>query len=439
MKRQIDIMSQSYRQSRHTIRPGFTLTELIVVILIILIITVGALPAVLGGLRDRKYSEAVRTVQAALAGARDRAITSGQVRGIRLVRDGEFVTDPTDTSIFEVSRLVYVGVTEPYAVGTVNNVQGMLPPNVIRVDANEDTNSNGIMDPGEDVNGNGMLDIGSVLNPAWERVDPGKDNTTATADDIPRVDAPRQSNLANDVRTFESYIRFNQSGPLYQIVAIDDVTGFGGRSTLVLNTSPPFAGSLPPPPVVPFRSTYQLFGPALPVASDQPVLLPEGIVIDVRTPTLAVPSPPGSRPDLEILRMPRSANIPNQDPRLAYATFGDLQYGTGDDLRKIPATWPHMDILFAPNGTLTGRAAQTDIIHLWVGERSDRADLGPDNTGATADDLPTVRPHKMVSLVVRSGAIIVTDNPPSVGVAPQYSAIYGPPAQSVGVSQLQLP
>src|SRR5262245_25605942 len=95
----------------HVTPRGFTLTEILVVIVIILLITVMALPVVIGALTDHRFNDAARTLQAALAGARDRAIVSRQVQGLRLLRDER---DP-----WEVTTLVYVGIPEPYSVGTV--------------------------------------------------------------------------------------------------------------------------------------------------------------------------------------------------------------------------------------------------------------------------------------------------------------------------------
>jgi prepilin-type N-terminal cleavage/methylation domain-containing protein len=406
-------------------RAAFTLTELLVVIAIILVITIGALPAVLGGLRDRKFSDAVRTVQAAFAGARDRAITSGQVRGLRFLRDGDDSTDPSDLSVWEVSRILYVGVPEPYSVGTVNNTVGSGGVNVIRVDA-------------------------LSVDPAWDLVDPGKDNTPGTIDDIPRVDAPRESALASDVRFFESYIRFNQAGPLYRILQVNDQTLNAARATLTIATTPPISAALPagfpqppfppPPPTLPPGTRYQIFGPAVPLAND-PILLPDGAVIDLRTPNIPVAA---GRTDLELLRLPRSLRIPNQVP-LTRAVLGpDLRLGTPDDPSPFPApaTWPRLDILFGPEGRITGRAATADVIHLWIGERADRAGIGPDNVGGTIDDVPTARLHKLVSLVVGSGMLQVEDSPDSVGdpnSTPAYGAVYGRAEQEVGVSVLNVP
>jgi type II secretory pathway pseudopilin PulG len=66
---------------------AYTLIELLTVLLVILLISAATLPAVIGGMRQRKVSEAARILQAALVGARDAAIHAGAPRGIRLLAD----------------------------------------------------------------------------------------------------------------------------------------------------------------------------------------------------------------------------------------------------------------------------------------------------------------------------------------------------------------
>jgi prepilin-type N-terminal cleavage/methylation domain-containing protein len=75
--------------TRHVLlsRRGFTLVELLVVILIILLVSAVALPTVLPAINHRQVSEAARIVQGAIAGARDSAIHSGSPAGIRLLID----------------------------------------------------------------------------------------------------------------------------------------------------------------------------------------------------------------------------------------------------------------------------------------------------------------------------------------------------------------
>lgn len=68
-------------------RRGFTLVELLVVILIILLVSAVTLPTIIPALTSRQVGEAARIVQAAIAGARDAAIRSNAPRGIRLIPD----------------------------------------------------------------------------------------------------------------------------------------------------------------------------------------------------------------------------------------------------------------------------------------------------------------------------------------------------------------
>lgn len=68
-------------------RRGFTLVELLVVIVIIGLITVAVLPTVIPSLRSRQARDAARLLSAALAGCRDRAIRTGQPAGLRLLPD----------------------------------------------------------------------------------------------------------------------------------------------------------------------------------------------------------------------------------------------------------------------------------------------------------------------------------------------------------------
>ena len=167
-------------------RSGFTLAELLIVITIILILTIAAIPAVLLGLQERRVSEAARTLQAAFAGARDKAIVDGQVRGLRLIRE--------DTDPWNVSTLVYIGVSEPYSVGTVST-SGKIVTADPAIDPHWETTDRGpdgqAGRAGVDDDGNGVVDDNSELG--W----PG-------SDDIPRVD-----------RSGQSYIRFSNAGRMY--------------------------------------------------------------------------------------------------------------------------------------------------------------------------------------------------------------------------------
>jgi prepilin-type N-terminal cleavage/methylation domain-containing protein len=68
-------------------RRAFTLVELLVVIMIVLLVSAVTLPTVIPALTNRHISESARILQAALAGARDSAIRYNAPRGIRLLPD----------------------------------------------------------------------------------------------------------------------------------------------------------------------------------------------------------------------------------------------------------------------------------------------------------------------------------------------------------------
>jgi prepilin-type N-terminal cleavage/methylation domain-containing protein len=76
---------------------GFTLVELLVVMLIVLLVSAVALPTVIPAISHRQVSEAARLLQASLVGARDAAIHANAPRGIRLLPDPAFFTVTTAT------------------------------------------------------------------------------------------------------------------------------------------------------------------------------------------------------------------------------------------------------------------------------------------------------------------------------------------------------
>jgi prepilin-type N-terminal cleavage/methylation domain-containing protein len=120
---------QHFRRVRAAIakaRRGFTLVELLVVILIIALVSVVALPTIVTSYRHRQTSEAARLVQAAFAGARDEAIRTNRPSGIRLLPDPAFSgIDPETgqldpTRIMAASRLVPIGPAPSYSEGALS-------------------------------------------------------------------------------------------------------------------------------------------------------------------------------------------------------------------------------------------------------------------------------------------------------------------------------
>lgn len=79
-----------------------------VVITIIVLISIIALPTVIPAVRHRQVSEAARVLQGALAGARDKAIHTGQPSGIRLLPDPAYPLAWTPTGqLYPFTTLAY--------------------------------------------------------------------------------------------------------------------------------------------------------------------------------------------------------------------------------------------------------------------------------------------------------------------------------------------
>jgi len=75
------------RRTRANASAGFTLFELLVVMVIVAIVSAAALPVVLPAINQRAVSESARILQATLAGTRDLAIRANAPRGIRFIPD----------------------------------------------------------------------------------------------------------------------------------------------------------------------------------------------------------------------------------------------------------------------------------------------------------------------------------------------------------------
>ena len=92
-------------------RLAFTLTELLVVIMIMIILTTLTVSAYNFSMSSERSRSAARGVQSYLEGARDRAIYSGEPRGVRFLVDRD---NPRT-----VSSMVYIGESEPWTQGVI--------------------------------------------------------------------------------------------------------------------------------------------------------------------------------------------------------------------------------------------------------------------------------------------------------------------------------
>lgn len=104
---------------------GFTLLELLVVILIILIVSAVALPTIVSAYGHRQTNEAARLVQAQLVGARDKAIRTGRPSGVRLLPDravSQFKADgtPDPRGVLAANRLLPLDMAPDYKDGSIS-------------------------------------------------------------------------------------------------------------------------------------------------------------------------------------------------------------------------------------------------------------------------------------------------------------------------------
>ncbi|MDC0273536.1 prepilin-type N-terminal cleavage/methylation domain-containing protein [Planctomycetaceae bacterium] len=130
-------------------RSGFTLVELLVAASIIIVLAAITVRAISVTADQSKVSEAARTVQSYLEGARNRAIYQKRPVGVRFIRD------PNNPRT--VSSMMYVGLADLYedgAITFVNFVATAANPDRRRISANANANwtrleQMGILDPGE--------------------------------------------------------------------------------------------------------------------------------------------------------------------------------------------------------------------------------------------------------------------------------------------------
>ena len=299
--------------------PGFTIVELLIVVSILLLLTTFTIIAVDFTFEAERVSAAGRQVQSMLSGARDRAIRARRAIGVRFVVD----RDPDNGR--SVSSMIYVGATENYSMGHITlkrldfNEDGVADNDQIRiVDGSpqtrwdklrvrgllgvyEDRNGNDVLDPGEDVNGNGVLDK-----------------------ETPRIKIPGDKN-GTWYRVQTNYLG-NPSVPASL------------RSSFVLVREFRDPGTTEPTDVIAFEgsgySTYQLELPPRVLPDAEPVLLPDGVVIDLD-----------------------GSQIP-------------ISWRPAAGGHAIPCS-SRMDLMFAPRGTIVGPPAGLGMLHFYICLRSD--------------------------------------------------------------------
>lgn len=101
-------------------RSGFTLTELLIVIAILLLLSTLALAVYNSGRSSDRMRSAARVAQSALLGAKDRALHAKDLRGVRLTRDANGPTFANGIPAL-VNGFVYL---QPIPIQSVGNLTG---------------------------------------------------------------------------------------------------------------------------------------------------------------------------------------------------------------------------------------------------------------------------------------------------------------------------
>ncbi len=304
-------------------RSGFTLVELMMVIGLVLLIAVMTASAINLSISGDKVRGGARQVQSYLAGARDRAIYSKAPRGVR------FLLDSTNNRT--VSSMVYIAPTDDWTQGSIQvEWDTTVVPPLARIIRGFD-NSSSIINP---TGWLGLYNQGLLKDGLRIRIP--NDNTGewySIDTSLMAICSPDQSDGPNPprLRLTTAYAKPGTTDPT--------------------TTLPAFAPGQGP-------TTYRLELPASVLANQEPVLLPKGCVI----------------------HLDRCSTNPEQ------AASGSPAVGRGN---KLPSGWrkptttgdssgfdytSQMDVMFSPRGVVIGPAAQTGIIHFYIGDQKD-ADL----------------------------------------------------------------
>jgi prepilin-type N-terminal cleavage/methylation domain-containing protein len=214
---------------------GFTLVELLVVIVIIGLVSAAALPVVLPALAHRQVSEAARIVQGTLAGARDSALHSAAPSGIRLLPDPAFPLvylangqiDPTQP--LAANRIIPIESAPQYTEGQVS----IVVPNGL----DTTTNAYSLSIPYPVLNGGGYYPSGGYSATAG--------STVTTGNVLMVKEIVAAGNVLNEPTSWYWNIRvgdklqLNGSGIWYTVVGPMVVTPQQGNSELFVNVGPP--------------------------------------------------------------------------------------------------------------------------------------------------------------------------------------------------------
>jgi len=394
-------------------RQAFTLVEMLVVITVLLVLAGVTVTSINITLEGERVRSGARQLQSYLLGARDRAAYSQLPRGVRF-EIGD-LTDPTNYRFEDINgngaldpgedlnnngvldswplvrSMVYIGASKDWSQGTVTvHVNAWTKqPDLIYGDFSEwfrlneaDLNGNGVFDLNEDINGNGR----------WDRL---------------LIESARikLGSRWYTVRFLEEDINGNGQ--------FDQGENINGNFYIDSNgTQQPYQDTLGP---------HQDFN------SPAPPQVSNWLIID---PPFVDPLPDPKRdPDLPLITTEVAARFDEGDYRLTLTprilpSVDPIQFANGVviDLgfsRPPDATWSRMntvtyrDIMFSPQGSVTGPPATAGIIHFLL---NDVADV---TRGLTPWDPRNESDKRIITLFTRTGNVTTNELFPgetSVGI-----------------------
>ncbi|QDU07285.1 hypothetical protein V202x_06370 [Gimesia aquarii] len=327
--RNYNMLSLRLSQKTYTsvsVRLGFTLVELLVVISILAILVVMTVTSINFALSSDLTRGGSRQVQSYLAGARDRAIYAKEPRGVR------FLVDPNNPTA--VTSMVYIAPSPNWNQGVIR---------LERIDASNPPDS--IVDTILNVRGAGtdwrfLYDRGQLIDGARIKI-PGDSSGSWYTIDL--NNSPISKHYTNppvfDPDTDE-VLRLTTA---YRDAGTSD-------STEVVAFAP---GSGP--------STYLLELPPVVLSGEEPTLLPTGTAIDLDRSFLPA-SWRITAVDLGDDNQPGNAGVDDNGSGGADDLAERLWPGT-DDFRLYSS---QLDLMFSPRGSIAGSEASGGKIHFVI-------------------------------------------------------------------------
>lgn len=377
-------------------RAGFTLAELLVVIVIVLLLAAAAAPIALAVNNGRALREASSTLQASVAGARDRALANQEPRGIRLIPE-------TDNPSL-VRQLRYIKPAKSMALGSA-----------IVVDAIWN-------DPTIPYNPAIPPIVPALVNSSWPDGILQPDRPGASFRMVVLLggggDAIRLKNslpfrLNGTTKIYFGGIRLSVAGQTFGYQTTDALLDYtinvnGNPVTVpLLRLDYPLAQPVPfqtlnigPPPQMPYQPAW----PALAANQVQDYLASIGTKYVIALGNVEDPSetpielPSGVYIDLGFIATASATNVDPSNMRLT----------------RLNPENGHWDIMFAPNGSVIGAATADAHIFLWLREQLAATEdvqipdpNSPPNPPRFLRLIPTTNTgnHAFVAVLARTGLV----------------------------------